>query len=194
VAEEDRTCEREGRVWANDVQFRLLPSNRDAPPYLPGDKGSEEDSGLSLAWFDNERHHHRSQNCHSPSKKFQILHVFENLLVRISVNILSPDLQILVLLHLVQRGVGLRRERKATEDMANALIRLPPEIVHNILKYVNPVDLARIAKTCRMLHRSIMQDRLLCKEIWCLSLVSRIVSFALVSGGAGTTEVERGRG
>ncbi|KAH8779526.1 hypothetical protein BGZ57DRAFT_311187 [Hyaloscypha finlandica] len=54
--------------------------------------------------------------------------------------------------------------------MANALICLPPEIVHNILKYVNPIDLARIAETCRMLHRSIAQDRLLCKEVWCLCL------------------------
>lgn len=56
--------------------------------------------------------------------------------------------------------------------MANTLICLPPEIVHNILKHVEPIDLARIAKTCRMLHRSIVQDRLLCKEVWCAWLVS----------------------
>ncbi|KAE9380115.1 hypothetical protein N431DRAFT_323198 [Stipitochalara longipes BDJ] len=54
--------------------------------------------------------------------------------------------------------------------MANTLICLPPEIVHNILKYVDPIDLARVAGTCRMLRRSIAQDRLLCKEVWCLHL------------------------
>lgn len=56
--------------------------------------------------------------------------------------------------------------------MANALISLPPEIVHNILKYVDPIDLARVAGTCRVLRRSISLDRLLCKEVWCLHLVS----------------------
>jgi F-box domain len=55
--------------------------------------------------------------------------------------------------------------------MANTLICLPPEIVHNILKYVNPIDLARVSKTCRILHRSIAQDRLLCKELYCRLLV-----------------------
>lgn len=69
---------------------------------------------------------------------------------------------------------------KYVGDMANTLISLPPEIVHNILKYVNPIDLARLSSTCRMLHRSISQDRLLYKEVYCQHLVSPpyITSFA----------------
>ena len=56
--------------------------------------------------------------------------------------------------------------------MANTIICLPPEIVHNILKHVDPIDLARVAGTCRVLRRAIALDRLLCKEVWCLHLVS----------------------
>jgi hypothetical protein len=80
--------------------------------------------------------------------------------------------------------------------MANALICLPPEIVHNILKYVNPVDLARIAETCRMLHRSIAQDRLLCKEVWCVCLVSsnRFRLHWFLGGLQAPFEVESGTG
>jgi hypothetical protein len=55
--------------------------------------------------------------------------------------------------------------------MANTLISLPPEIVNNILKFVNPIDLARLSKACRILHRAIAQDRLLCKEVYCRVLV-----------------------
>ena len=56
--------------------------------------------------------------------------------------------------------------------MTSTIISLPPEIVHNILKYVNPIDLARVSRTCRVLHRSVAQDHLLCKKMYCRVLVS----------------------
>ena len=49
--------------------------------------------------------------------------------------------------------------------MANTLIALPPEIVHLILKYVDPKDLARVARTCWVLQRSVVRDRLLWREV-----------------------------
>lgn len=56
--------------------------------------------------------------------------------------------------------------------MANTLITLPPEIVHHILKYVDPKDLASVARTCWVLQRCVVRDRLLWREAWGMRFVS----------------------
>jgi hypothetical protein len=135
-----------------------------------------------LAWFDNERHYFSFANSFTSTAKHSKSYTY--LLVRVSVNILSSPR----IFRFFTANLGDRVKEREREDMANALICLPPEIVHNILKYVNPIDLARIAETCRMLHRSIAQDRLLCKEVWCLCLVSsnRFRLHWFLGKGAGT--------
>jgi hypothetical protein len=54
--------------------------------------------------------------------------------------------------------------------MANALINLPNEILHNILKYVDPRDLGQIFMVCKQLHKFI-DDIILFKEVYCILLV-----------------------
>ena len=61
--------------------------------------------------------------------------------------------------------------------MANTLITLPPEIVHHILKYVDPKDLARVARTCWVLQRCVVRDRLLWREVWGMCFVSSLAFF-----------------
>lgn len=67
--------------------------------------------------------------------------------------------------------------------MANTLITLPPEIVHHILKYVDPKDLASVARTCWALQRCVVRDRLLWKEVWGMCFVSSFVFFCFVLFG-----------
>jgi hypothetical protein len=52
------------------------------------------------------------------------------------------------------------------------LLPQPPEILHNILRQVEPEDLARLSKSCRMLHQFILNDRLLWKAQYLRHFVS----------------------
>lgn len=61
--------------------------------------------------------------------------------------------------------------------MANTLVTLPPEIVHHILKYVDPKDLASVARTCWVLQRCVVRDRLLWREVWRMCFVSSFAFF-----------------
>lgn len=54
--------------------------------------------------------------------------------------------------------------------MANTLISLPNEILHNILKYVDPCDLGRFFRVCKLLKK-VVDDDLLFKEVYCYILV-----------------------
>jgi len=47
-----------------------------------------------------------------------------------------------------------------------ALTRLPPEILHSILSYVDVEDLARIPLTCRDLNTFIKGNNALCRAIY----------------------------
>lgn len=46
------------------------------------------------------------------------------------------------------------------------LTHLPPEILHNIFKDVDPEDLARIPLTCRSLNNFIKGNNALCRAIY----------------------------
>jgi hypothetical protein len=47
-----------------------------------------------------------------------------------------------------------------------ALTHLPPEILHAILGYVDPEDLARISVTCRCLSNFISGNNALCRAVY----------------------------
>lgn len=53
--------------------------------------------------------------------------------------------------------------------MANTLIGLPNEILHNIIKYVDPRDLGQIFLTCKILHK-FEDDSVLFREVYCENL------------------------
>jgi hypothetical protein len=46
------------------------------------------------------------------------------------------------------------------------LLALPPEVLHNVLKAVDPRDLATLPRTCRALHTFISGNRQLFKELY----------------------------
>ncbi|CZR51789.1 uncharacterized protein PAC_01666 [Phialocephala subalpina] len=50
--------------------------------------------------------------------------------------------------------------------MANTLIALPNEILHNIFKYVDPRDLAQVFLTCKVM-RKFSDDAVLFREVYC---------------------------
>jgi F-box-like len=55
-----------------------------------------------------------------------------------------------------------------------ALIALPPEILHNVLKAVEPEDLAILSRCCRALHDFIHDNRQLFKELFLQRLASLV--------------------
>lgn len=55
--------------------------------------------------------------------------------------------------------------------MAPTFTTLPSEIIHNILVWVDPQDLGRIAQTCHGLDVFMKGDKHLFKEIYCRFLV-----------------------
>lgn len=68
------------------------------------------------------------------------------------------------------------------------LIQLPPEIIHNILRFVNPDDLGWIAATCRFLRDCITGNNVLYRDIYLRILVgdvnplrSRVLDTALLT-------------
>lgn len=75
-------------------------------------------------------------------------------------------------------------ECPSPDDMASltgALTGLPHEILHNILQWVEPVDLARLSRTCHILHRFISENRALFKDILLQRLASHLyLSFRIV--------------
>ncbi|KAK0630645.1 hypothetical protein B0T17DRAFT_489098 [Bombardia bombarda] len=46
------------------------------------------------------------------------------------------------------------------------LTLLPPEIVHNILSWIRPEDLAAVPRTCRYLHSLVKGNNALCRDIY----------------------------
>ncbi|KAK0718149.1 hypothetical protein B0T26DRAFT_777698 [Lasiosphaeria miniovina] len=54
--------------------------------------------------------------------------------------------------------------------MAVLLIQLPPEIVHNILSFVDPDTLPVLQKTCRYFYTFVKGNSALCREIYCHTL------------------------
>lgn len=64
------------------------------------------------------------------------------------------------------------------------LTHLPPEILHNILSYVEPEDLARIPLTCRVFNNFIKENNALCRAIylrnWVCSLHTRLSCACLI--------------
>jgi hypothetical protein len=56
--------------------------------------------------------------------------------------------------------------------MAADLTHLPVEILHNILSYVEPEDLARIPLTCRALNNFVKGNNALCRAIYLRIMVT----------------------
>lgn len=54
--------------------------------------------------------------------------------------------------------------------MADTLITLPNEILHNILKFVDPIDLGKVFRVCKLLGKFV-DDGILFKEVYCNILV-----------------------
>lgn len=52
------------------------------------------------------------------------------------------------------------------------LIALPNEILHNIFRHVDPVDLAHLSTSCRFLNDNIASDGQLYRAVYCQILVS----------------------
>ena len=52
-----------------------------------------------------------------------------------------------------------------------SLTTSPPEILHNVLKAVEPQDLATLSRCCRYLHDFIYNNRQLFKELYLQRLV-----------------------
>lgn len=59
--------------------------------------------------------------------------------------------------------------------MAAALTHLPPEILHSILSYVEPEDLAWLPLTCRLFNNFIKGNNPLCRAIYLRILVCRAI-------------------
>lgn len=57
-------------------------------------------------------------------------------------------------------------------------IHLPNEILHNVFKHVDPVDLAQLSRSCKFLNGNIRSDGHLFKAVYCYMLVSRPISTA----------------
>jgi F-box domain len=53
-----------------------------------------------------------------------------------------------------------------------ALLALPLEVLHNVLKTVDPQDLATLPRCCRALHTFISGNRQLFKELYLQRLAS----------------------
>lgn len=68
------------------------------------------------------------------------------------------------------------RKRSAQDSVRKnnnmQLIELPPEILHNVLRAVDPLDLASLSLCCRVLHDFISDNRPLFKELYLQRLVS----------------------
>lgn len=60
-----------------------------------------------------------------------------------------------------------------------SLINLPPEIVHNILSFVDPEDLGTIPQTCHALYDFTKGNRALCRDIYHRTLVRTLKSTGL---------------
>jgi hypothetical protein len=52
------------------------------------------------------------------------------------------------------------------------LLALPSEVLHNVLKAVNPQDLASLPRCCRALHTFISGNKQLFKELYLQRLAS----------------------
>jgi len=55
-----------------------------------------------------------------------------------------------------------------------ALLALPPEVLHNVLKAVDPRDLAALPRCCRALHTFISGNKQLFKELYLQRLAGSI--------------------
>lgn len=51
------------------------------------------------------------------------------------------------------------------------LTALPAEVLHHILQWLNPADLAALPLVCHMLHAFVNSNQALCREIYLNSLV-----------------------
>lgn len=58
-----------------------------------------------------------------------------------------------------------------TEE-ARHLTTLPAEILHHIFSWIEPGDLVRVARVCRLFYDCIKGNQALCRAIYLLRLVS----------------------
>ena len=47
-----------------------------------------------------------------------------------------------------------------------SLTDLPPEVIHNVLQYVDPSDLAFVPRVCQALHHSVRGNAMLFKHVY----------------------------
>ena len=67
--------------------------------------------------------------------------------------------------HQCLSSISATQSLNHTDEMANDFLNLPHEVLHCILTYVDPHDIARLS-CCRTLHAFIRSDRLLFKELY----------------------------